>query len=226
MNYFTTTGALRFTDITNRYNEREADARWIMDDFTDMPMDFIDNYLVLSSYELINGITVDDVKNWLTDNGFDAQHIAVFMDIEFESNKYMLLLNKETGHGNLRITHDDLTFFSEAKIPVNFDFDVPDHNHQYKSIYPRLKQNSNVLKLNDIFYAKIDLATVIGFKNIKWKVYNNITGELLYEHSGYSLKYRVTNKYIFDVELSFEINSNVNTIYKEKCFSAFGVVLQ
>ena len=213
-----------FTDY-NRYVETKFNPKFRMIDNTNMPIKYINNFLSISFYTIVDdAFTLDIVE--------DSMHIFLIMEIVDNPN-HVVVMNKHNGITNDLFFSDNpmVEHYETIELPVNYDFDVifndGNNQHFYESLYTRLKplNNANALKLNDIFYCRPNTDSVINFTNVTWRVYENISKRLVHEHNGYSLKFRIFDKNIYDVEMEIEIAGNINKVYKEKCLTSFNVII-
>lgn len=131
-----------------------------------------------------------------------------------------------------------------SNIPVNYDFELyldSIENNEFpnetinpimiKSLYPRLKNinlddiNNNddnySLKIGDIIFCKLNNNFVTNATDIKWLIYNSFTNEKIYEINDYSLKYRITDKTLFDIKVILNINNQQYTINKKQIQTSF-----
>lgn len=237
----------RYTKNQDRYLEKPFVDKYKMTDVTEMPMRYINNWIHFSVYEVLNaGYDVDLLSSEFYDNELLQEKHQFLLREVFEndadvttdpSKLYLFVLNNESGIENEILNNDFLSFHTQIKLPLNYDFNISEEIvvdgaeneivtiNEYKSIYPRLTQNTKILKLNDFIYCKPDSNSVVNFKNIIWRIYDNITNDLIFETNDYSLKFRVNEKRIYDIEMSLEINGFTNIIRKNKCFSSFEVKL-
>ena len=128
------------------------------------------------------------------------------------------------------------------KIPINYDFtlffrDVSNYvsfNHYpvrqnpiiVESIFNKLininiSNDSYNLKLGDIFCCIPNPNYVTENTDILWSVFNSFNNELLYTSKDYMLKYRITEKTIYTIQLEFKINNVPYIIRKNSIQSTF-----
>ena len=131
-----------------------------------------------------------------------------------------------------------------SSIPVNYDFElyldsIPNNEFpnetinpiMIKSLYPRLKNinldniNNNddnySLKIGDIIFCKLNNNFISNATDIKWLIYNSFTNEKIYEINDYSLKYRITDKALFDIKVILNINNQQYIIDKKQIQTSF-----
>jgi len=219
--------SMQIDDFTNyiidgnkKYYESPFDMRFKIKDVTDMPIKFIDNFLDVTAYEMNdNTLSIDDIKNVQTQDFLD-KHFLYLLDIEGEMNKFLFVANRDTGINNDEINMNNwMTKYSQQKIPVNVNFDLPDENTEYQSLYKYITINDNTLKLNDIFVMELD--KILGFYDFEWEIVDTyFDTRVYYQQGGRTLKYRVKRKGKFDVKIigtsnfGFRLNLRIKNAFK------------
>lgn len=217
-----------------RYFEEPYNDKYKMGESTRIPMRYINNWIHVSAFKVIdNTFTLSEIEE------HKEKHKLIIVDV-YENHdgtvlsKYLMVIHRRNGNDNEKITNPKLEFFSSARLPLNFDFDIVTTDSttnaliekiDYQSLYPRLTYNTIVLKLNDIIYCRPNIDQAINFRDVKWRILDHISKKLIFESVQYSLKYRIKEKMIYDIEMLLEINGTINRVYKEKVFSSFDVKL-
>ena len=130
----------------------------------------------------------------------------------------------------------DLPDYTATKIPVNYNFKlfpVDDSNYIYppdttkenpiliNSIYPLLSKDIYTVLYGDIILCKINDKLIVENMNIVWNIYNSFNGELLFSTNDLTLKYRVQEQTVYDIEFIMVINSQEYKIYKKSIISSY-----
>ena len=164
---------------------------------------------------------------------------------------YLFISTFETGVNFIQNTFDlylnDISIYKVPgmriiKQPLNAD--IPLHNIQdtldllynglkndsiknemgiVETVYPVLGSDTNFdfLKIGDIVLIKPDDDHVVNMKDITWIVRDSFTNEELLKTNDFALKYRITNKTIFDVVCDFQINDKHFIIEKNNIISSY-----
>ncbi len=217
-----TTASNLYRQSRNRYKENIFNPKYKLGDITNMPIRFINNWLHLQAFKII-----DDTYDPIVDHS-EYEHLKMlFIKKDIDGTAYVMVLNRNLGYVNETtiLTCPKIELDTEKKIPVNYDFNVFDFDTtteilHYQSLYPRLTDNRNNLKYNDIVYARPNLDDEINFNKVTWKIYDSITHQLIYETEEYSLKYHINKQIIADIEMKLVIDGVTNKSVRKKCFSS------
>lgn len=125
------------------------------------------------------------------------------------------------------------------KIPVNFDFPlfpidkadedfvfscITDNYPVVKSLFPRLQnidEGLQILSLGDVILVRLNADKVCGEIDVKWSLFNEFTGALVYTTNDYALKYRLDDNIIYTIQCEFMVNSTPYKLVRTGILSSF-----
>lgn len=136
---------------------------------------------------------------------------------------------------------------SYRKLPINYDYElfirqsilVPDFDHYLsgkvsedtkiivKSLFPRLINISLTdvqtysVKCGDVVCCRTNKDYVTSETDISWEVRNAFTNEVMFRTTDEMLKYRIEDKTIYTLVVTYKIKGAVHTITKQSLFSSF-----
>ena len=165
--------------------------------------------------------------------------------IDFRTSYDFVLVDKNT---NEIISIYENKNLKTRRLPLNYDIElfcrksevVPDFKHYIscvdanageikilKSIFPRLinikedEADGNFVEFGDVILCRLDEKYVADYADVEWNLRNAFTKEIIFSSTDESLKYRVDEINVFDVEVNFTIRGQQFTIYKESLFTSF-----
>lgn len=165
--------------------------------------------------------------------------------IDMEKFYDFVLVDKTTG--DVKSIYED-TNFKKRRLPINYDIElfcrksevIPDFKHYIsgvdamsgetkllKSVFPRLininddESAGNLVEFGDVILCRLDKKYVTDYSDIQWNLRNSFTKEIILSTTDESLKYRIDELNVFDVEVKFTIKGQNFTIYKESLFTSY-----
>lgn len=127
---------------------------------------------------------------------------------------------------NKPVNYDTILFHQESSLngvfanyPEIAESETITPSIKLLSTFPRLKRlngiSNPIFKLDDILVCVLPNNYVIDAVDIKWCVYNSFTGVLIFETFDKSLKYRIADNTIFDVEVKFNIRGTDDYVLRK-----------
>ena len=218
-----------------------------MNDLTEtLVTDYIDNFLNIISIRKLPDCTYTFNENELfvklldievPSNGTIEQHYFISTkENSININKFLHQIN--IVYNNIKYNIENILnnqlpeeFEFRTKIlPVNFDFNLDKTNteiYQIKSVFPRLQNiednhlDSHILKLGDLIVCNIDNKYIVNFTDVNWKIFNAFNGKLLKSTDEFTLKYRINEKSLYNILLTFKINGKQFQIDKKSIQTSF-----
>lgn len=236
--------------ITFPYNDYETLKIRVYDgDICDYVL--IDYYELPKYYSKINDdlfVTLMDITIQTENETYSKPYYFITstsVGIDLKSNFDFVLVNKNTNE--IKSVYE-LIDLKTRKFPLNYDIElfcrksdiVPEFIHYIsgvnamngetkllKSVFPRLTDikdkdvNGNFVEFGDVVLCRLNEKYVTDYSDVEWNVRNSFTKEIIETTSDESLKFRINELNVFDVEVKFTIRGQNFRIYKESLFTSF-----